>query len=160
MKRNNKIIIIAVGFCLLAGFFSTDNAQAASRPPASTSIITQEFSYHISKGRIKSSAKAVSVKFRRCKYKLKIGQKKKIPVTIRPSIASEKPKFASENPAIVDFINGNMIYAKQPGTTYITATLNNGRRARCKVTVKNKKYQEPPEDKDYTQNNTDKEKPF
>lgn len=155
MKRN-KMIIAAV-FCLLAGSLGNSQAQAAaSHPLTSTSIVTQDFSYHVTsnKGRIKASAKAISVKFRRCKYKLKIGQKKKIPVTIRPSIANEKPKFASENPAIVDFINGNMIYAKQPGTTYITATLSNGRRAKCKVIVKNKKYQES------KKNNPNKEKPF
>lgn len=139
MKRNK--IMIAVGFCLLAGSLDTAKAQAVSRPPISKSIATQDFSYHVTsnKGRIKASAKAISVKFRRCKYKLKIGQKKKIPVTIRPSIANEKPKFASENPAIADFINGNMIYAKQPGTTYITATLSNGRRAKCKIIVKKRK---------------------
>lgn len=148
MNRNK--IIIAVGFCLLASPLGGIQAQAASHPLTSTSVVTQDFSYHVtsSKGRIKASAKAISVKFRRCKYKLKIGQKKKIPVTIRPSIASEKPKFASENPAIVDFVNGNMIYAKQAGTTYITATLSNGRRAKCKVTVKNKKFQENKENKE------------
>lgn len=158
MKRNK--IIITVGFCLLASSLGTGKAQASSRPMTSTSFVTQEFSYHATsnKGRIRASAKAISVKFRRCKYKLKVGQKKKIPVTIRPSIATEKPKFASENPAIVDFINNNTIYAKQPGITYITATLSNGRRAKCKITVKNKKYQENKENKDNNEDN--KEKPF
>ena len=149
MKRNK--IMITVGFCLLTSSLGTGNAQAASRPITSTPIITQEFSYHATsnKGRIKASAKAISVKFRRCKYKLKIGQKKKIFVTIRPIIANEKPKFVSENPSIVDFTNGNTIYAKQAGNTYITATLSNGRQAKCKVTVKKPK------------NNTNtKEKPF
>lgn len=140
MKRNK--IMITVTFCLLAGSLGNNQAHAASHSPTSISVVTQDFSYHVTsnKGRIKASAKAISVKFRRCKYKLKVGQKKKILVTIRPSIASEKPKFASENPAIADFINSNMIYAKQPGTTYITATLNNGRQAKCKVIVKSKKY--------------------
>ena len=139
MKRNK--VMIAVGFCLLASPLVGIQAQAASHPLISTSIVTQDFSYHVtsSKGRIKASVKAISVKFRRCKYKLKVGQKKKISVTIRPSIANEKPVFASENPTIADFTNGNMIYAKQPGITHITATLSNGKQAKCKVIVKNKK---------------------
>lgn len=139
MKRNK--VMIAVGFCLLVSSLGTSKAQAASHPLASTTIITQEFPHHITldKGRIKTSAKAISVKFRRCKYKLKVGQKKKIYVTIRPSIANEKPVFACENPAIADFTNGNILYAKQSGITYITATLSNGRQAKCKVIVKKPK---------------------
>ncbi|MDE6852731.1 MAG: hypothetical protein K2J67_09645 [Lachnospiraceae bacterium] len=136
MKHKN--VVIVTGFCLLAGFLSHTTATAASQPMKAVPVVTQDFSPRITpdKGRIKTSAKAVSVKFRRCKYKLKTGQKKRICVTIRPSIATEKPVFASENPAIADFTNGNMLYAKQVGVTYITATLNNGRRARCKIVVK------------------------
>lgn len=136
MKYKNLVIII--GFCLFAGCLSDTTAKAASHPMYAIPVIAQDFSPRIAsdKSRIKASAKAVSVKFRRCKYKLKAGQKKRIPVTIRPSIAMEKPTFASENPAIADFTNGNMLYAKQVGTTYITATLNNGRQAKCKIVVK------------------------
>lgn len=137
MKHRN--IVIAISFCLLAGCLGHTTANAASYPMDNTMpVATQDFSHRITpgKGRIKASPKAVSVKFRHCKYKLKIGQKKRIYVTIRPSIATEKPVFASENPEIADFVSNNMLYAKQAGTTYITATLSNGRRAKCKIIVK------------------------
>ena len=139
MKHKNLVII--TGVCLLAGCLSHTSATAASHPMNTIPVVTQNLSSRITpdKGRIKASAKAVSVKFRYCKYKLKVGQKKRMPVTIRPSIASEKPTFASENPAIADFTNSNMLYAKQVGITYITATLNNGRQAKCKIVVKKRK---------------------
>ncbi len=138
MKR--KKILLAAGICLLIGCSGNVNAQAASQPQAAIPVAQNPARHMVTgKGRIKASAKAVSIKFRRSKYKLKLGQKKRIKVTIRPSIATEKPVFASDNTMIADFINGNLLQAKLPGTTYITATLSNGRRARCKIIVKNKK---------------------
>lgn len=135
-----KKLLLAASVCLFSGCLSNVSALAASHQ---TDIIptVQEYSHRIApgKGRIKTSAKAVSVKFRRCKFKLSPGQKKRIRVTIRPSIATEKPVFESENPAIASFIKGDMIYAKQAGTTYVTATLSNGRKARCRIIVKNKR---------------------
>lgn len=138
MKMQKYMIII--GLCLANVSMSHAYAEAATQPIPDMPVSTQDFSNRITpgRGRIRSSAKAVSVKFRRCKYKLKIGQQKRLYVTIRPSIASEKPVFASENPEIADFINSNTILAKQSGTTYITATLNNGKRAKCKIIVKKK----------------------
>lgn len=135
-----KKLLLAASVCLFSGCLSNVAALAASHQ-ADTIPTAQEYSHRIApgKGRIKTSAKAVSVKFRRCKFKLSPGQKKRIRVTIRPSIATEKPVFESENPAIASFIKGDMIYAKQAGTTYVTATLSNGRKARCRIIVKNKK---------------------
>lgn len=137
-----KKLLFTTSACLFCGCLSSVTALAASDQADTIPVATaQEYSHRIApgKGRIKTSAKAVSVKFRRCKFKLSPGQKKRIRVTIRPSIATEKPVFESENPAIASFIKGDMIYAKQAGTTYVTATLSNGRKARCRIIVKNKR---------------------
>ncbi len=141
-----KKLLFTASVCLFSGCLSNVTAFAASHQTDTIPVATaQDYSHRISpgKGRIKTSAKAVSVKFRRCKFKLSPGQKKRIRVTIRPSIATEKPVFESENPAIASFIKGDMIYAKQAGTTYVTATLSNGRKARCRIVVKIKKRNSP-----------------
>lgn len=90
------------------------------------------------KAKISVSPKAVSIKFRRAKIRMTVGQKKKIKTVIRPSISKEKPSFTSADPEIAYFQNHNFLRAKQPGTTYITAAINNGMKVRCKVIVKNK----------------------
>lgn len=92
----------------------------------------------ILKAKISVSPKAVSVKFRRAKIKMTVGQKKKIKPIIRPSISKEKPIFTSANPKIAYFKNQNNLYAKRAGTTYITASISNGMKIRCKIIVKNK----------------------
>lgn len=140
-----KKLILTASVCLFSGCLSNVTALAATHQTDTIPVATQEYSHRITpgKGRIRTSAKAVSVKFRRCKFKLSPGQKKRIRVTIRPSIATEKPVFESENPTIAIFIKGDMIYAKQAGTTYVTATLSNGRKARCRIIVKTKKKNHP-----------------
>lgn len=90
------------------------------------------------KTKISVSPKAVSIKFRRAKIKMTVGQKKKVKTVIRPSISKEKPSFTSSNPEIAYFQNQNLLRAKQPGSTYITASISNGMKVRCKVVVKNK----------------------
>lgn len=138
MKLKKQLMI--AGLCLAACSLEQISAEAAVQDMSAIPVVTQDFSQRVTsdKGRIKSSAKAVSIRFRRYKYKLKPGQQKRINVTIRPSIVSEKPVFVSERPEIADFINANTILAKQPGTTYITATLSNGKHAKCKIIVKKK----------------------
>lgn len=142
-----KKLLLAVIIGLISGCWGNAAVQAASSQTEIVPVVpAQKYSNRIApgKGRIKTSAKAVSVKFRRCKFKLFPGQKKRIRVTIRPSIATEKPIFESENPAIASFIKGDLLYAKQAGTTYVTATLSNGRKARCRVIVKKKNNTELP----------------
>lgn len=90
------------------------------------------------RARISVSPKAVSIKFRRAKIKMTVGQRKKIKPIIRPSISKEKPNFASADPEIAYFQNQNILRAKRAGTTYITASISNGMKVRCKIIVKNK----------------------
>lgn len=80
--------------------------------------------------------KAVSVMFRRGTKKIALGSKnKKLPLTIRPSISKEVPTFKSLNKKIVTINKNGKITAKKLGTTYITATLLNGKSAKCKIIV-------------------------
>ena len=90
------------------------------------------------KTKISVSPKAISIKFRRAKIKMTVGQKKKITPIIRPSISKEKPSFTSLDPKIAYFQNQNCLRAKQAGTTYITASISNGMKVRCKIVVKKK----------------------
>lgn len=93
------------------------------------------------KAKIVVSPKAVSIKFRRAKIKMNVGQKKKLKslVVIRPSITKEKPDWESSDSDIAYFQNETHLYAKRPGTTYITASISNGMKVRCKVVVKKRK---------------------
>lgn len=90
------------------------------------------------KAKISVSPRAVSIKFRQAKIKMTVGQKKKIKTIIRPSISKEQPLFTSADPEIAYFQNQNFLRAKQVGSTYITASISNGMKVRCKVIVKNK----------------------
>jgi len=80
--------------------------------------------------------KAVSVKFRKTKYRLETGESKKLLYTLRPSITDEIPKFESSDADIVSVSSKGRIYAKSKGTAYITAVISNGSYDKCKVTVK------------------------
>lgn len=90
------------------------------------------------KANVTVSPKAASIKFSRSKYQLNVGQKKVVKTTIRPSITKEKPVFASLNSKIVTFIKGNTLLAKSTGKTFITATIENGMKAKCKIIVRAK----------------------
>lgn len=80
--------------------------------------------------------KAVSVKFRKDKYSLDIGDSRKLQYTLRPSITDEVPLFESSDSNIVSVSSKGKIYAKAKGTAYITATISNGSYDKCKITVK------------------------
>lgn len=80
--------------------------------------------------------KAVSVMFRQNIRKIGLDSKnKKLPLIIRPSISKEVPTFKSLNKKIVTINKQGKITAKKTGTTYITATLLNGKSAKCKIIV-------------------------
>lgn len=80
--------------------------------------------------------KAVSVMFCQNVRKIALNAKnKKLPLTIRPSISKEVPVFKSLNKKIVTINKKGRITAKKLGTTYITATLQNGKSAKCKIIV-------------------------
>lgn len=80
--------------------------------------------------------KAVSVKFRKDKYKFDIGESRKLLYTLRPSITDEVPIFESSDSNIVSVSSKGKIYTKAKGIAYITATISNGSFDTCKITVK------------------------
>ncbi len=80
--------------------------------------------------------KAVSVKFRKDKYKLDIGDSRKLQYTLRPSITDEIPIFESSDSSIVSVSSKGKIYVKAKGTAYITATISNGSFDTCRITVR------------------------
>jgi len=84
---------------------------------------------------VEVTPKAVSVKFRKTKYKRSIGESRKHQYTLRPSITDEIPKFGSSDNDIVSVSSKGKIYAKAKGTAYITATILNGSYDTCKITI-------------------------
>lgn len=82
------------------------------------------------------SPRAVSVKFCKCTKKMLPGESSKIRLTIRPSISKEIPVFQTQNPRIATINTKGIVTAYKSGKTYVTATLANGRSARCKIMVK------------------------
>lgn len=91
------------------------------------------------KAKVTIAPRAVSVRFRKSKYRMVPGQKKQIRTTLRPSITTERPVYTSLNPEIVTFSKKGVLRAKAPGITYVTASISNGMKARCKIIVKKKK---------------------
>ncbi len=85
--------------------------------------------------RISVNPPAASIKIKKKKYKLSVGQKKKLGVILRPSITTEIPTYTSSQPEIATISSTGKIYAKAAGAAMITATLQNGRSAKCKVMV-------------------------
>lgn len=88
------------------------------------------------KFKVDVTPKAVSVKFRKSRYKLDVGQSRKLHYTLRPSITDEIPEFESSDSGIVSVSPNGKIYAKAEGTAYITATISNGNSDKCKIIVK------------------------
>lgn len=86
--------------------------------------------------KVNVTPKAVSVMFRQNVRKIALGTKnKKLPLIIRPSISKEVPVFKSLNKKIVTINKKGKITARKLGTTHITATLLNGKIAKCKIIV-------------------------
>lgn len=87
------------------------------------------------KYKVTISPRAVSIKFNKSNYKVAEGDSIKPKLTIRPSISKEEPEFDTTNPRIATVNSKGKVYGKNDGTTYLTATISNGKRAKCKITV-------------------------
>lgn len=81
---------------------------------------------------------AVSVKFKHATRTVAVNHKIKLSTTIRPSISEETPTFESSAPKIAHVSKKGRVTGKKEGVAYITATLDNGKSARCKVLVREK----------------------
>lgn len=87
------------------------------------------------KYKVTISPRAVSIKFNKSNYKVAEDDSIKPKLTIRPSISKEEPEFDTSNPRIATVNSKGKVYGKNDGTTYLTATISNGKRAKCKITV-------------------------
>ena len=88
------------------------------------------------KAKVSVSPHAVSIKFKHSKYKITKSKTRKVRITLRPSITKEKPVYTILNTRIATINKKGVLRGKRPGTTYVTATLANGVRAKCKIVVK------------------------
>ena len=87
------------------------------------------------KYKVTISPRAVSIKFNKSNYKVAEGNSIKPKLTIRPSISKEAPEFDTTNPRIATVNSKGKVYGKNNGTTYLTATISNGKSAKCKISV-------------------------
>lgn len=88
------------------------------------------------KYKVNISPRAVSVKFNKRSYTVSEGDSIKPKLTIRPSISKEEPEFDVSNPKVISVNSKGKVHGKNTGTSYLTATISNGKSAKCKVIVK------------------------
>ena len=82
---------------------------------------------------------ATSIKSVKQKITLSEGKKATFELTVRPGHSKEIPVFLSKNPKVATVNAQGRITAKTAGSTYITATIANGKTTQCLVTVKKAK---------------------
>ena len=88
------------------------------------------------KYKVTVSPRAVSIKFNKNKYTLSEGKSQHLKLTIRPSISKEQPEFDVSNPRVISVNSKGKVFAKNEGTSYVTASISNGKSAKCRVIVK------------------------
>ncbi len=80
---------------------------------------------------------AKSIKLDKTKCTLKVGEKLKLKPIFKPeNVTEQKIKWKSSNKKIAVVDKKGKISAKKKGTCVITATTSNGKKAKCKITVK------------------------
>lgn len=89
--------------------------------------------------KFKISPKAASIRFRSNQKKIAVQSTAKLSMTIRPSISKEAPVFQSQNSKIATVSQKGIVTGRKAGKTYITATIRNGKSAKCKIIVKKPK---------------------
>lgn len=85
--------------------------------------------------KISVTPRAVSVVFRQSSRTIEVGDKINLSYTIRPSISEEVPVFESLNTKIAKISKNGKVTSKKAGKTFVTATISNGQKAKCKITV-------------------------
>lgn len=84
----------------------------------------------------KIAPKAASVRFRVKQKKITLFSSVKLAMTIRPSISKENPVFQTMNSRIATISPKGVVTGRKVGKTYVTATIQNGKTAKCKIIVK------------------------
>lgn len=85
---------------------------------------------------VKKSKNAKSVKLNKKKLSMKAGEEIFLTATLKPSTATDTIKWKSSNKKIVSVDKYGYISAKKKGKATITATIKNGKKVSCKITVK------------------------
>lgn len=80
--------------------------------------------------------RAISIKLKKDKLTMRVGQKKKLKYILKPNNTAEKPVFKSSNPSCATVSSKGKIKAIEPGVARITVSIANGQSAVCTVTVK------------------------
>lgn len=78
---------------------------------------------------------AASIKFQMQTRNLTVGQSRTLKMIIRPSISKEVPTFESSNSKVASVNAKGKVTAKKAGSTFITATIANGKSAKCRINV-------------------------
>ena len=98
---------------------------------------TYQKKYPVIKGTKDVSPK--SIKLNKSKAAIKVGSKLKLKAAVKPSNAKKKTvKWTSSKPSVAPVSKKGVVKGKSAGTTVITAKTVNGKKAKCKVTVKPK----------------------
>ncbi len=84
-----------------------------------------------------SKIEAKSVKMSKTKASLKVGETTTLKATIKPKNVTDKTvTWKSSNKKVATVDKNGKVTAKKKGTCTITAVTSNGKKAKCKITVK------------------------
>ncbi|QHQ59673.1 hypothetical protein Ana3638_01740 [Anaerocolumna sedimenticola] len=78
---------------------------------------------------------AISVILTKSEVTMTVGSKTSLTAILKPNNTVEEAKFSSNNPEVASVSAGGRITAKKAGSTYIFASIGNGKYDMCKVTV-------------------------
>lgn len=78
---------------------------------------------------------AFSIKLTKSEITLSVGRKTNLTAILKPNNTVEEAKFSSNDPAIASVSIGGKVTAKEPGVTYVFASIDNGKFDLCKITV-------------------------
>jgi len=78
---------------------------------------------------------AISIKLTKSEITLPVGSKISLTAILKPNNTVEEAKFSSNDTSIAGVSIGGTITANKVGTTYIFASIGNGKYDMCKVTV-------------------------
>ena len=86
---------------------------------------------------VKTPVAVKSVKLNKTTANLLTGNTLTLKATVAPSNAADKTvSWSSSNPAIATVTKGGVVKGKKSGTVTITAKTSNGKKAKCKITVR------------------------
>lgn len=88
------------------------------------------------KCKVNVAPQAVSVHFEKNQYRLRAGKTKKLKLTLKPSITTEKATFTSSDENVAVVSKNGKVTAKEEGIAWVTASIRNGEKAVCKIVVK------------------------